>query len=453
MARTRRGLLSAAAAVATALAGCNEQSADPDRGTVTPVDVPMTDEERLAEAASIERPSIPSAVLVTEAHLAAAIEHGASMVAAVEAGLDALPEEDDGRRGPFRGDASERIGRARDQLENARDRGATEAGLENAENAVMTIAPVYGYVRAAAGDVGPAELRAEIESVRDRRTALRDDFEYRVREPLEAHLPTLYAAEAALSNEMAVADLTDRLSGVDPDGDRFPLLAAELHMKVELHRREREDAARFLATASDPGVASIEPALEAAFEAAGAELDRIEAAYHLDDDERPDRSTLAGTIRDVRYRAGGHSWEVRFRTTEEFEAGYRVRPLLDAVESVVSFRAVDEAVAVTLDRLDGDEFPAVRVVDEKRRAVSGLESVAGASALQRHLADGNESIHHLDGSSTSRVDAGDRIAERGDTSAEAVSLAHLNYVQAATWAELAIERGRRLSSSLQGEQS
>lgn len=452
MVRTRRGLLSTAAAVATALVGCNEQSADPDEGTVTPVDVPMTDEERLAKAASIERPSIPSAVIVTEGHLAAAIEHGASMVAAVEAGLEALPEEDD-RRGPFRGDASEHVERTRDLLADARDAGASEAGLESAEDAVMTVAPVYGYVRAAAGDVGPAELRAEIESVRDRRTELREDFEYHVREPLGAHLPTVYAAEAALSHEIAVADLTDRLSDADPDGDRFPLLAAELHMKVELHRREREDAAQLLATASDPGVASIEPALVAAFEAAGAELDRIEGEYHLDDDERPDRSTLAGTIRDVRYRAGGRSWEVRFRTTEAFEAGSRVRPLLDAVEGVVSFGAVDEAVAVTLDRLDGDAFPTERIVDEKRRAVSSLEAVAGATALQRHLADGSESIHHLDGSSTSRVDAADRIAERGDTSAEAIALAHLNYVQAATWAELAVEQGSRLSSSLQGEQS
>lgn len=450
MARTRRGLLSTAAAVATVLAGCNEQSAGPDEGTVTPVDVPMTDEELLAQAAAIERPTIPSAVVVTDEHLSAAIEHGASLARAVEARLAALPEQDDERRGPFRGEASERVGRTRDLLADARDRGATEAGLESAADAVMTIAPVYGYVRAAAGDVEPAELRGELEAVHDRRSALRDDFEYRVREPLGASLPTIYAAEAAISHEIAVEDLTERLADTDPDGDRFPLLAAELHMKLELHRREREDAASFLGTASDPGTGSIQPALEVAFEAAQSELDRIEAEYHLDDAERPDRSTLEGKIRDARFRAGGHSWEVRFRATDQFEDGFRVRPLLDAVEGVVAFQAVDEAVAATLDRLDGDAFPVEQVVAEKRRAVSSLETVAGASALQRHLADGSESAHHLDGSSTARVDAADRVAERGDTSVEAIALAHLNYARAASWAELAVERGRRLTSSLQG---
>lgn len=314
----------------------------------------------------------------------------------------------------------------------------------------MTIAPAYGYVRAATGDVEPAALRVELESVRDRRSKLRDDVEYGVREPLADYLPSLYAAEVALSHEIAVEDLTDRLSDADPDGDRFPLLAAELQLKIELHSREREDAAQFLATATEPGARSIEPALESAFEGAQSELDRIEAEYHLDDSERPTGSTLPERIRDVRYRAGGHSWEVRFRATDAFEAGFRVRPLLDAVEGVVAFEAVDEAVAVTLGRLEGDEFPTERVVSEKRRAVSSLEDVAGASALQRHLADGSESVRHLDGSSTSRVDAADRIVRRGDTSVEAIALAHLNYAQAASWAEVAVERGSRLSSSLQG---
>lgn len=451
MARTRRGVLSGAAVLATALAGCNDQSDGSSDGTVTPVDVPMTDEELLAAAASIDRPSIPSAVVVTDEHLSTAIEHGESMVTTVEAGLGTLEERDaSDHPGPFRGDAGALAAEASEQLTVARDRGASEAGLESAQRAVRTIAPLYGYVRAAVDDVDPSDLRRELESVRDSRSSLREEFRYGLGEPLPAYLPTLYAAEVALAHEIDTAGPTSQLSETDPSDDRYPRLAAEVQMRIELHRRERDDAAQFLETATDPGSPSIEPAIEAAFRDAQSELDRIKDEYHLDDRERPDRSTLRGEIRDQRYRAGARSWEVRFRAADEFEYGWRVKPLLDAVEGVLAFEAVDEAVAVTLDRLDRGGFPTERVVSEKRRAVANLEAVAEANALQRHLADGSESSHHLDGSSTSWVLAGDRIVERGETDVESIAIAHVNYVQAASRADLAIARGSRLSSSLQG---
>lgn len=451
MARTRRRVISGAAALVAALAGCNDRTRGPDDGSATPVDVPMTDRELLAEAASIDRPAVPSAVVVSDEHLSAAIEHGESMVTSVEGDLETRYEWDaSDRPGRFRGDAGSILEQARDHLTDARARGSTEAGLDSARKAVRAIAPLYGYVRAAVGDVDPVTLRRALESVRDRRSRLREGLRYDVREPVAAFLPTLYAAEVALAHEIAIENLTDPLADTDPADDRYPRLAAEVQLRIELHRREREDASMFVETATDPAAPSKETAIEAAFRDAHSELDRIEARYHSDGHERPDRSTVRGTIRDLRYRGAARSWEIRFRTADEFEAGWRLRPLLDAVEGVVAFEAVDEAVTVTLERLERGAFPAEHLVSEKRRAVANLEAAAGSEAIQRHLADGSDSMHHLDESSTSRLHAGDRIAGRGATDAESIALAHANYVQAAAWADLAVDRGRRLSSSLQG---
>lgn len=444
MVPTRRGVLTATAATVAALAGCNEGTDPSGEGTVTPADVPLTDAELLAKAASIEGPTLPSAVVVTEDHLAAAIGQAESTLTAVEARLDELEElhEEDASHhtGPFPGDADEMITRAEDQLARARDAEPSVEALDHARRAVWRIAPLYGYVRAKVGEVGPERLRADVAAERERLSTVRERYRYRVREPLEEYLPTLYAAEGALVGGRGVERAAELAAEADADADRYPTLAADVQIRIERNRRRCDDAARFLETATDPGAPSIADAIEAEYAAARSELGRISREYP-ESGSRPDDSTLRGTIRSFRHRTADRCREIRFRSGQEFEDGWLVHPLVGAIRARIAFDATDEAVAKTLDRLEAGEFPAEEVLAEKERAVANLETAAEGDALQRHLA--------VD---VPRLEMADRRAgeELEDGDLETITHVHVTYAAVAASAELAVERGTRLSSSLQG---
>lgn len=446
----RRRLLTGTAGIASLLAGCGGRSDSRDTATVTPVGIPRTDEELLADAASIDSPSVPPAAIVTDGHLAAGLEQAAAALSAVEDGREALDRTDAvDHPEPYRGDVDAVLERTENRIASARRSVPAERPLESARSAVRTIAPLYGYVRATVDGVEPADLRAEIETERRRREQLRDEFRYGVAAPIGEHLPTLYAAEDALADSPGFERELELLEESDADDERYPSVAAEVQQRLEWIRRKRDDSEWFLEAATDAGAPSIGAAVAEQFEEARGELARIASEYDVADRTRSDRSSPEETIREARVDAAVRSRTVRFSAVEKFEAGWRVTPLLDAVEGIVTFDAADAAVDATLERLEDDRFPAEHVVAEKRRAVESLEPVAEGGALGRHLALGSTSAIHGPTGAPSKLLAGDRFAEREETDVMAVSRAHYLYAEAAAWADLARRRASRLSSSLQ----
>jgi len=439
---TRRRFLTGAAGALAVLAGCNEQSSPSRRGTVTPVDVPRTDEELLQEAANIDVPSVPKAVIVSESHLQAAIDHIKSVRSTVESVLadsDIEPENYDGIR---YGTPKSILDDTEQRLEDVRELGRTEQALSIASNTLRELSRLLGVLQAETGAADGESLRKEIEAERDAIDALPSQFDYRVATPVERYLPTLYTAESKLEN-LTQGPFPARAETEEADDETVPpSRIGELRLHLEHLRRQRDDVERFHATATDESAPPVRDGIDDALTQLEAEVRQIAEEYGAEPSgQREDLGeTAEGRIRGVRRSVGARSrrWTEGF---EEFrQDGRRMVGLLEVTEWLLLFEGVDAAVDRTLTRLGPDDFPTESVVTEKRRAVEALEAVADGTALQRRFA---ERSHGLLRSADSR-------AERGIGNTEEVAFVHLLYVSAKECANRAATRSETVSEALGG---
>jgi hypothetical protein len=422
------------------LAGCNEQSSPSRQGTVTPVDVPQTDEELLQEAASIDVPSVPKAAIVSESHHQAAIDHVKSVRSAVESVLaenDIDPENYDGVR---YGTPKSILENTEKRLEDVRELGQTEQALNVASNTLRELGRLLGVLRAETGATDRESLRAELEAEREAMDALHGQFDYRVATPVNRYLPTLYTAESKLENLTEGPSPTRATTEEADDEPVPPSRIGELRLHLEYLRRQRDDIERFHATATDESAPSVRDRIDDALTELEAAVRPIAEEYGTEPSgQREDLgSTVEGRIRGVRRSVGARSrrWNEGF---EEYRRdGRRVVGLLEVTEWLVLFEAVDAAADRTLARLDPDNFPTESVVTEKRRAVEALEAVADGTALQRQFA---EHAHGL-------LRSGDSRAERGIGDTEEVAFIHLLYVSAKECANRAATRSETIDEAL-----
>jgi hypothetical protein len=442
MPSSRRGFLAGATALAATLAGCNDETARSQRETVTPVEVPRTDEEVLREAAALDVPSLHAPVVVSEAHHAAAVEQ-------VEANRDALVGRCQETDTPV--DFEDVLG-ATDtpdavldevdrRLEAARNTGPSPEALEVLRRALRQVATANGYLLAETGDADVERYREAVESEEAAADPLREAFDYRVAEPGE-YLPTLYAAEQAL-DRLEDASETEVRPG-RADGEPDSRLVATLNYRLELARRRRDDVERYLATATDPEGPPLRGPIGEELDAVRAELSAVADRYGADSGDRPDGQTVADDLRGIRWSVGRRCERYLSSEPDAPPAGARVRVLLDGVDRLLEFESIDAAVERTVDRLGSREFPADRLLEEKRRAVDGLERAASAPALHRRLADTPARI----------VASADRFHRReDDMDVERLARTHLYYAGAAEWVERGLARADGLATVMQAQQS
>ena len=443
MPSTRRRFLLGAAALA-GVAGCNERSARAGRETVTPVDVPRTDQEIVREATAIDAPSIPSAIRVSDAHLAAAVDHVETLRASVEELLESTdgPSGEGSRNRP----QEDVLERADERLESARETGPSEEAIHLVQRVVRDLARADGYLRAEQGTLDADSLRSDVEAEREATDALLDGFEYRIARPVDEVLPTAFAAERAL--EMAdslehVDDFLDDERDSDGDAQRRVDQLASIYRSLEVHRRRRDDAERYLETATDPDARSLRPAIDAELDDLADELAAI--AERFPDEERSAREeeTVADYFEDIRSNVGRRTGRFRSELSAHRENGRRLNGLFSALRLLVEYESVTAAIDRTEPLLDGPEFPTSRLVTEKRRAVESVERVADGTPLQRYLAR----------RATRMLESADRYSRDDGLNTRGLARMHLMYAGAAEWAELALERGDALSESLQAQQS
>lgn len=442
MPSTRRRFLAVAAGLAASTAGCNDDTARSARKTVTPVDVPRTDEEVLREAAGIDVPTPPTPVVVGDAHHDAAVEQ-------VESIRDAFRERLAAADGPVQVEAvvgspdtpEAVLDAVEERLEAAREVGPSPGALDTLRRALRIVASAHGYLLAETGDADVDALRKAIEAEEDEADALREGFDYRVAEP-GTYLPTLYEGERAL------ARLEDaHHAGVrpgQPEEGPAPGRVGLLNHRLSLARRRRDDVARFRATATDPGVPSRRAALVGALAAVREELAAVAGRYGSGGEERPEGRSTADRLRATRWTVGRRCERYLSEEPADPLDGDRVRVLLDDVDRLVEFRSLDAAVERTLARLDAREFPTGRLLEEKRRAVDGLERAATAPALGRRFV---ETVPKL-------LEGADKFHEgEADVDVETFARAHLYYAGAAEWVERGLERGEELARLWQAQQS
>lgn len=445
MPSTRRRFLSGAAAGVALLAGCNDRASNGSRGTVTPVDVPMTDSELLAQAASIEYPSLVPAVVVTDEHFEAAIGHVESLLAALERELDEAGEVDFSdlhRPVPGRSDDGDHVvGQTSARVDSLREREPSLDALGDVQRALRDVSLYLGYVRAERGEITLEGIEGEIDSELETVGTRRSSIEYRVAEPLAATLPTLYVAESKLESARRLKYALEAATGGESEEPTTTRIA-ELRRQLARHRRRRRDAERFLAWATATDAPSRAGDFSRALRAVGDELDSLPDRFEPREEGGEPR-TLAGEIRNNRrhvgYRANG--WLGEFETYRE--TGRRVLGLLRGTRILVEVDAVDAAVQRTTDRLDGRTFPAESLPDEKRRAVARLQALVDGPAVQRWLGSRAESILGF-------------APRRGDdegVTVEAVARTFFLYAVAAEWAGHSAERGRTLAASLEDRAS
>ena len=467
MPSTRRRFLAGVTALSAALAGCNEGSTRAVEETATPVAVPRTDREVLSELAAIETPDVRTAVLVSEPHLAAAVDHVERLRDAV-AERRHVPEDADDERISTHRRPEEVLERAEDRLAEARETGPSEDALSTLRRAVRELARVDGLVRVVAGDVDVDSLRASIEAEREATAAVRDRVDYRVARPVADHLPTAAAAERTLESledvaraenllEEAVNDARRHGDGRETDdeggnaeADRdeeptepHPDLLASVHERLELHRRRREDAERYLETATDPDAPSLRSAITA-------ELDALESDLAAIADRAPEESdgyggdgSNADDIRSIRPSVAQRSAGFYDELSAHREDGRRLHALFRAARRVIEFRAIDVAVERTVPVVRQREFPADRLPEQKRRTVDALGRLADGSPLQRQFGETAADV----------VRSADRFSEQDNVDERGLAQCHLLLVAGAEWAERALERGEALSESLQAQQS
>lgn len=443
MPSTRRRFLLGAAAL-SGVAGCNERSPRASQETVTPVEVPRTDREIVREAMAIDAPSIPSAIRVSDAHWAAAVDHVETLRDSVEELLESV-DGSSGERGRNR-PQDEVLERADDRLESARETGRSEEALDLVRRVVRDLARADGYLRAERGTLDADALRSEVEAEREATDGLLDGVEYRIARPVDEVLPTAFAAERALEAADGLQHVDDFLDDErDSDGDaqRRADQLASVYRSLEVHRRRRDDAERYLETATDPDARSLRPAIDAELDDLEGELAAI--AERFPDEERGYREdeTVADYFEEIRSNVGRRTGRFRSQLPEYREDGRRLHGLFRAHRLVVEYESVTAAVDRTEPLLDGPEFPTSRLVTEKRRAVESVERVADGTPLQRHLAR----------RAARMMASADRFSRTDDPDTRGLAQIHLMYAGAAEWAELALERGGALSESLQAQQS
>lgn len=435
----RRFLFGSAAAAVAALAGCSGDSPSSIEETVTPAPVPRTNRERLQEARTIESPSIPSPVVVTDDHRDAAVEQ---LERTVERLDEVLAEEEEidptgirlgvGADGP-----DDVIERAEARLTDARQNGPSIDTLDSVENGIREVATYLGFLQARRGTVGPEVLLEEIAAERSAVSELRGQITYRVAEPLEAYLPTLATAEEVLEGlDLGVA--VERLEAVDTDDEEFPAEFGRARGAVERHRRRRDDVERYLAVATDPDAPSRQAAIDAELDDLQAEIAALLAERDGDEPTRGDTS-IAGEFRRIRETTalGGQRWDSEL---EEYrETGRRLLGLLEALEWRIEFRSIESGVERTLDRVDEGEFRAEGIAGEKRRAVEAMERAADADALSRRLTESSEVV----------LAAVDRQTLGP---ADAAAFAFFVYVVAAEWADRGMRAADELAGSLRGRE-
>lgn len=447
MPSTRRRFLSGAAAGVALLAGCNDRASDGNRGTVTPVDVPMTDSQLLEQAASIEYPSLPPAVVVTDTHFEDAIGHVESLVDELEHELDEADEVDfsDLRR-PAPGRSSRSGGthvvqETRDRLDSIRERAPSLEPLSDVERALRDVSHLLGFVRAETGEITLDEIERTVDDERESARELRADIGYRLASPVAATLPTLQAAEEKLDSTPEQKHALETGDG-DETVDSASRRVADLRRVLARHRRRRRDAERFLETATEPGARSFRTSVDRELEAVQDELESLPDRFQTPEGRR-DQGTLVEELRGNRRHVGRRSsaWLQAYETYRT--DGRRVLGLLRGYRILVEADAVDAAVMRTTERLDGRTFPAETVPDEKRRAVERIESLVDGPAVQRALAERAVSI--LDFGRHQRGDDGVTV--------ETVARTFFLYAVAAEWAASSAERGRTLVESLRSDQS
>lgn len=441
MPSTRRSVLLGAAGTIAALAGCNESTSDGPRSTVTPVDVPKTRGEALEEAARLDKPEITPGVRVTEDHLAAAIADAESLVSDLRSAIDRAGDDIDLRDLQRRGadEPDDVVRRAESRLESVREMDPSQDALSMVNGAVREVALPLGYIEAELGDLDRETLETAIDDEVAATEALADRFSYRVAAPISAYLPTLRVAETTRPDpgdiENAREPLADAESGRIDEANAIALARRQL----EVNRRSRTDAARFLTTATDSDRPSVRAAIEDGLSAVHSEVEAIAETYA--DRDPPDNISVEGEIRNIRIHVGRRSrrW---LSELEDDDGSSSLRLLLDVSRWLVEFASLDAAVARTIDAMDDEEIPSDAILAAKRDAVDAIGSASEGTALQRELASRSASL----------VRTADRNATTSDD-ARTVARTHLLYAAAAEWAVRALERGDWVASTLQAQQS
>lgn len=305
MPSTRRRFLLGAAATA-GIAGCNERSPRAGEGTVTPVEVPRTDHEYVREALAIDAPTLPLATRVSEVHWSAAVGH-------VESLQDSIREQIDTVDGPVENYTHQRqpervLEEADDRLGDARRAGPSESGLDTLHRVVNDLARADGFLRAEFGSLDADALRAEVEAERERTDAVVESIEYRIANPIEDALPTAVAAERTLDAADSLRNADRVLDDADADEETRPERLATVYRYLERHRRRRDDAERYLETATDENAPSLRSAIDAGLDALEEELagvaDRFPEGNREALDDESVRDYFDGIRRSVGRRTG-----------------------------------------------------------------------------------------------------------------------------------------------------
>ncbi|MFQ3320735.1 MAG: hypothetical protein ACI8UR_000340 [Natronomonas sp.] len=450
MPSTRRRFLTGTAAVAALLAGCNETDSSGSTGTVTPVDVPRTDRQILREASEISYPDVSKSVIVSDTHQRAAIRHVESVIERLETVLAENDVDFSGfeRRGASRDptdnteDVRTRIKDANERIETAREDDPSSESLRSLERALRTTSVLLGFVLAETGQTELADVEATLEAERAAVADIKDGLEYRIAQPVEEHLPTLYAAETKLSRSDQLQFVADTVDDADPKNDQYATEIGQVRRSIELHRRRRDDAKRFIDTATDADAPPLRDAIDRNVVALRESLEPIASEYR-DWDGGSENDSIASDLRRSRASVGRRTSRWLSNMERHRTDGSRVLGLRDGLEQRIEFAAIDAAVSRSLARLDGREFLAEAVINEKQRAVAAVEGVAGGSAFLRDVGR----------RSTSVLDIADRNRRPDGVAVDVVARTYFLYAVAAEWATRADEQCSDLLASLQAKQS
>jgi len=448
MATTRRRLL-ASVVGAAALAGCNDGASQEVEETVTPLEVPETDREVLDELSSIEVPSVPGGVVVSDAHFRSALDQVEAMRASVTARLDEVDDtgesEDTERFARLFTTPERALEETEDGIRRAEEVGPSEEALRTFRRAVDTLAPVDAFLRVETGDLDVAGLREMLERERDAASWLEERDGYRVARPVTDHLPTVGAAERDDRFQVELDDLKERIERAEAEDDesRRTEQMADAYRRLQERRRRRDDAEQYFRTGTDPDAPSIRPALAAELDALAAELEATAERFQEDVDDDAGGETVAGEIRSIRANVGERTVRFRSRLPQYREEGRLAGGLLQGTRRVIEYESIADAVERTLPLLEQREFPTGAVVDEKRRAVDALERVAEGTPLQRRFARTARQV----------VDSENRIGGAETVDRRSLARAHLLFAGGAEWAAQGLERGEALAGALQAQQS
>lgn len=433
MAASRRRFL--AVAGAALCAGCNESSQPESDGTVTPVDVPMSGEEAFAAADAIETPRIPPSLIVSDDHRRAIIGAAEALVDSAESELDAADgvelSEFDGRLR----NAQEPLEAARSRIEALRD-AETPQGFTRFGGRFLDAGRILGYVRAETGRLDVEGVRGAVEAERQAHRELVDDFEYRIASPAERFLPTAAEAEDALGrfdNGLEIAER--RTDDLDPEtaGD----LASDIGLawgRTELARFAKRTSVEFQRTATDTRAPRRRGAIDAAIQ------EQVDAVSELEPNApvRENGGNVPPSIESIlaSFSSRRASLLEDARSDSVGDAN-RIEFLVRVARMRLQLEGFIEGASLTLELLDGTEFPAKRVPAEKRLAVERMEALADGSPLERELGR----------FSADAVRYGDRLAvDRGNAP---VATAHFAYVSARSFVEGATARARDIVAALE----